>query len=148
MDDIFAKIIQQALIDANNMALIEEAHSTADFLEKCSKFIRYANKKQTDILVKDELKALDTYLELRRFHDTIECIINVKTKTAVIGHMELIRLISESIKVGRTRANIDDPNLITISEGPDETNINVEIRMPDEDNASSYIVVRRTIEFK
>lgn len=148
MSSFFAEIVQQAFIDANNMALIEQAYGTADFLEKCSKFMRYANKKQKEILAKDEIKALEIYLDLRKFHDKIECLIDVKTQTAIIGHLELIRIIYENIKFERNSANIDNPYQIQISESTSENCIYVDIKMPTETKAASDVPLRKKVYYK
>lgn len=130
MIDLLDSIIKQALIDANNMALIEEAYSTADFLEKCSKFLRYSSKNQPVILIKDELRALKSYLELRKFHETIELQIEVQSQTAEIEHMSLIKTIAGNLKIGQSNSNIENPTHLKITEKFENRCLIIEITKP------------------
>lgn len=95
---LLGKIIQQAFIDANNMALIENAFSTADFLEKCSRFMRYATKNQKDVLIKDEIKALKIYTELLKIHSTVDYHIKINNENSIIAHLSLIETITKKME--------------------------------------------------
>lgn len=127
MKNQFAETMQQAIIDAYNLAIVENAFKTAEFLETFSRFFRYTSRKRNLVLLSEEVRALLIYFQLQKVSKSVECVYEPDYDSTLIPHLILLNAIDEKIEILRQISFKDATLQIIIKINNTNRSISVEI---------------------
>lgn len=90
MQEDLLNLIKRSIVYAGELAVVETAGGTANYLEKLNQYIRYVTRSGEQVSVQDEIHVLHCFAELQKPHHILEINSSGKTLDRFITRCSII----------------------------------------------------------